>query len=76
MIILLPLLRKLSIRSRTIVGSVLTAVGLVAVVVAAAGVSGLLVDGVIAAVVGVIFLASAWSSARRGRGPAVATPHR
>ena len=80
MIVLLPLLRKLSVRSRTIVGAAVTAVGLVAIVVAVAGGPAIGLDGAIAAVVGLIFLASAWSSRRRERsasaGPAVPAGYR
>ena len=67
MVILLPLLRKLSIRSRVIVGAAVTAVGLVAIVIAVAAGPAIGLDGAVAAVVGLIFLASAWSTRRRER---------
>lgn len=65
MVILLPLLRKLSIRSRAIVGSVLTGAGLVVVAIALAAAPSILIHGAVAAVVGIVFLASAWSSRQR-----------
>jgi hypothetical protein len=65
MILLLPLLRKLSIRSRTILGTMLAAAGLIALVIGLAAVPSIVVDAIIAAVIGAIFLGSAWSSRRR-----------
>ena len=65
MIILLPLLRKLSVRTRVLVGSVLTGAGLVVIVIALVVAPGILIHGAVAAVVGLVFLASAWSSRRR-----------
>ena len=60
MIILLPLLRKLPIRARAIVGAILAVLG-----VAALFVPGLFVVGAVSAIVGLILLGSAWSSRRR-----------
>ena len=53
MIILLPLLRRLSARTRLVVGLVLTTVGLFLIMAAP-------VHGVIAVIVGAIFLGSVW----------------
>ena len=60
MLILLPLLRKLPIRTRAIVGAVVAVLGLTGLFL-----PGLFVTGAIAVVVGLIFLGSAWSSRRR-----------
>lgn len=65
MFILFPLLRRLPIRARVIVGSVLTVAGLVAVVAGIAGVAGIAVHGAVVAVVGLVVLGSVWSSRRR-----------
>lgn len=65
MFILLPLLRRLPIRARLIVGSVLTAAGLIALVAGLAGVAGIAVHGAIVAAVGLVVLGSVWSSRRR-----------
>jgi drug/metabolite transporter (DMT)-like permease len=61
------LLRRLSIRSRAIVGLILACAGVALIVVSVVAVSGLLIHGVIVAVLGVIFLASAMASRRRAR---------
>jgi len=64
MLILLPLLRRLSVRSRIAVGLILTVAGS-ALTATAAAAPGLLVQGIVAVLVGVVFLASAWTTARR-----------
>ena len=58
MIILLPLLRRLSARARLAVGLALTTVGLLLIIAA-------LAHGVIAVIVGVIFLASVCRGRKR-----------
>jgi hypothetical protein len=60
MIILLPLLRRLSARTRLAVGLVLTTVGLFLIMAAP-------VNGVIAVIVGAIFLGSVWRERQRQR---------
>ena len=60
MIILLPLLRRLSARSRLAVGLALTTVGLFLIIAA-------LAHGVIAVIVGAIFLASVCRERQRER---------
>jgi hypothetical protein len=60
MIILLPLLRRLSARARLAVGLALTTVGLFLSITA-------LVHGVIAVIVGAIFLASVFRERQRQR---------
>ena len=65
MLILLPLLRRLSVRSRIAVGLILTVAGSALTATAAAAAPGLLVHGIFAVLVGVVFLASAWTTARR-----------
>jgi drug/metabolite transporter (DMT)-like permease len=59
-IILFPLLRKLPIRVRAIVGAVVLVLGLVGLVI-----PGLLVAGAVAVVVGAVFLGDAWRCGRR-----------
>lgn len=60
MIILLPLLRRLSARSQMAVGLALTTVGVFLIIAA-------LAHGVIAVIVGAIFLVSAWRARQRER---------
>ena len=60
MIILLPLLRRLSARARLAVGLVLTTIGLFLIIAA-------LAHGVIAVIVGAIFLASVCRGRHRER---------
>jgi hypothetical protein len=60
MLILLPLLRKLPIRARAIVGAIVVVLGLAGLFV-----SGLMVAGAIAVVVGAVFVGDAWRSNRR-----------
>ena len=60
MIILLPLLRRLNARTRLAVGLALTAVGLFLIISA-------LAHGVIAVIVGAIFLASVYRDRQRER---------
>ena len=60
MIILLPLLRRLSARTRLAVGLVLTTVGLFLIIAA-------LAHGVIAVIVGAIFLVSVFRDRQRER---------
>jgi hypothetical protein len=59
-LILLPLLRRLSPRSRLAVGLALTTLGLSLIMVA-------LPDGVISVIVGAIFLVSVWRGRQRER---------
>lgn len=61
MIILLPLLRRLNTRTRLAVGLALTTVGLFLILAAA------LTHGVIAVIVGAIFLVSAFRDRQRER---------
>ena len=61
MIILLPLLRRLSARTRLAVGLALTTVGLFLIIIAA------LAHGVIAVIVGAIFLVSVFRDRQRER---------
>jgi uncharacterized membrane protein HdeD (DUF308 family) len=65
MIILLPLLRKLSIRHRTMLGQVLIAAGVVAVLVGIATAPGLVVPGALALIIGAVSLGSARKARRR-----------
>ena len=65
MLILLPLLRRLSIRSRLIIGLLMTAAGSILIGAAVAFAPGLLVHGILTALVGVIFLVSVWTDGRR-----------
>ena len=60
MIILLPLLRRLSARTRLAVGLALTTVGLFLIIAA-------LAHGVIAVIVGAILLVSVWREQQRQR---------
>ena len=60
MIILLPLLRRLSGRTRLAVGLALTTIGLFLIITA-------LAHGVIAVIVGAIFLVSVWRARQRER---------
>jgi hypothetical protein len=70
MILLLPLLRCFSISTRTIIGTAVTAVAVVLLAIgAAATANGMFVQGVIAAVVGVAFLASASYDRQRAARP-------
>jgi hypothetical protein len=59
-IILLPLLRRLSARARLAVGLALTTIGLVLIITA-------LAHGVIAVIVGAILIASVWRGRQRER---------
>lgn len=76
MFILFPLLRRLPLRVRLIVGSVLTAVGLIALGAGVAGVAGIAVHGAIVATVGLVVLGSVWSSRRRLPAGAVSVARR
>ena len=67
MLILLPLLRRLSIRSRLIIGVIVTAAGSALTGAAATFAPGLMIHGIVTAVVGVIFLGSVWIDGRRRR---------
>jgi hypothetical protein len=67
MLILLPLLRRLGVRTRMTVGTLLTGAGVVLIAIAVAAASGLLIQGIIAAAVGVIFLAHGARERRRVR---------
>jgi hypothetical protein len=60
-IILLPLLRRLNARTRLAVGLALATVGLFLIMIAA------LANGVIAVIVGAIFLLSVWRERQRER---------
>jgi len=71
MIILLPLLRKLSIQQRTMLGRVLVIAGVIGLLVGFAAVPALVVVSGVTIIVGAVSLASAWRgrrSARRGAG--------
>jgi uncharacterized membrane protein YjjP (DUF1212 family) len=59
MLILLPLLRRLSVRSRMMVGLTVTTLGLAVTATAAAVDPALLIQGIVATLVGAIFLVSA-----------------
>jgi drug/metabolite transporter (DMT)-like permease len=59
-LILLPLLRKLPIRTRAIVGAIVLVLGLAGLVV-----PGLRVAGAIAVLVGAVFVGDAWRCSRR-----------
>jgi hypothetical protein len=65
MLILLPLLRRLSVRSRITVGLILTVAGSALTATAATAAPSLLVQSIVALLVGVVFLVSAWTTARR-----------
>ncbi|HWE11943.1 MAG TPA: hypothetical protein VG365_00450 [Solirubrobacteraceae bacterium] len=69
MILLLPLLRRFSISTRTIIGTAVTAVAVVLLAIGAATANGMFVQGIIAAVVGAAFLASASYDRRRAARP-------
>jgi hypothetical protein len=64
MLILLPLLRRLSVRSRMIVGLTVTIAGAAVTAAAVVVAPSLLIQGVIAMAVGAVFLISARTSAR------------
>jgi hypothetical protein len=59
MLILLPLIRRLSIRSRLIVGVTVSLIGSLLSAAAVAVAPGLLIHGLITLTVGVVFLISA-----------------
>jgi hypothetical protein len=65
MILLLPLLRRFSTSTRTIIGTAVTAVAVVLLAIATATANSMLVQGVIAAIVGIAFLTSASYDRRR-----------
>jgi hypothetical protein len=64
MLILLPLLRRLSVRSRMIVGLTVTIAGAAVTAAAVTVAPSLLIQGVIAMAVGAVFLISARTGAR------------
>ena len=70
MLLLLPLLRRLSIRTRVTVGALLAVAGLVGLVVGLTTRSGPVVQAAIALFVGAVLLVSAWTSVRRAGGGA------
>ncbi len=76
--ILFLLLRRIRPQTRIVVGSVITAAGLVLVAVAAAVAAGLLIHGVALAVIGAVMWISGLVSKRRAQpaseGPASAQP--
>ncbi len=78
--ILFLLLRRLRPQTRIVVGSVITAAGLVLVAVAAAVAAGLLIHGAALAVIGAVMWISGLVSKRRAQpaseGPASAQPAR
>jgi hypothetical protein len=65
MILLLPLLRRFSSSTRTIIGAAVTALAVLLVSAGAVADGGLIGTGVIAAAVGIAFLASASYDRRR-----------
>lgn len=65
MILLLPLLRRFSIATRTAIGAAVIAVGAVLLTIAATVHRGPFIQGLIAAAVGVAFLVSASYDRRR-----------
>ncbi len=67
MLILLPLLRRLGIRSRLIVGLAVTVAGALLMVAAVTVVAGLLIHGLVTVMVGAVFLIGARSGLRRPR---------
>jgi hypothetical protein len=64
MLIILPRLRRLSIRSRMMAGLTVTPVGLAVTAVAATVAPALLIQGIVAILVGVVLLVSARLGAR------------
>lgn len=69
MILLLPLLRRFGTSTRTIIGTAVTAVAVLLLAIGAATANAMFVQGVIAAIVGVAFLASASYDRRRSARP-------
>jgi hypothetical protein len=67
MIILLPLLRKLSIHQRTMLGRALVIAGVIGLLVGFAAVPALVVVSGVSIIVGGVSLASAWSGRRAAR---------
>lgn len=67
MIILLPLLRRIGVRGRLAFGAALTAAGLLLTVISVVAAPGLVIHGIVTAVVGAIFLGSGLRDRGRGR---------
>lgn len=65
MLLLLPLLRRVSIRTRIVLGALLTVLGLVGLAVGLVILPGLVLQAAIALFVGTAFLSSAWASTHR-----------